>query len=191
MAILKSTTLVFNCYNPLPHHIYISRFLAAHSEGTSKSSSLSFREGSPQSTSTVTGDEGAAPFPPRTELSSQINVITPLYSTNPSSSSSSSSLANVSALQHQDSNSQIRARGRSLDKSQAPAGTQSSENQPRIAGEYGYQLYPLNPTSSRSSVATDVKSSVTTSSEVDFRNNLASLDADIARLQMQFKVALQ
>ena len=37
----------------------------------------------------------------------------------------------------------------------------------------------------------DVKSSVTTCSELDFRKDLASLDANIARLQVQFKVALQ
>ena len=58
----------------------------------------------------------------------------------------------------------------------------------------GYQLYPLNSTSpsqSQSPSSVGAKSSVTTASEIDFRNNLATLDADIARLQMQFKVALQ
>ena len=38
---------------------------------------------------------------------------------------------------------------------------------------------------------TDVRSSMTTASELDFRKELASLDADIARLQVQFRVALQ
>ena len=38
---------------------------------------------------------------------------------------------------------------------------------------------------------TDVRSSMTTNSELDFRKDLASLDSDIARLQVQFKVALQ
>lgn len=61
-----------------------------------------------------------------------------------------------------------------------------------------YSLYPLkagpsfsSSSSSPSLISADVKSTVTTSSEIEFRNNLASLDADIARLQMQFKVARQ
>lgn len=36
----------------------------------------------------------------------------------------------------------------------------------------------------------DVQSTLTTSSELEFRKDLASLDADIARLQMQFRVAV-
>ena len=39
--------------------------------------------------------------------------------------------------------------------------------------------------------STDLQSVLTTSSEVEFRRDLASLDADIARLQMQFRVAMQ
>jgi len=38
---------------------------------------------------------------------------------------------------------------------------------------------------------TDIRSSMTTASELDFRKELAGLDADIARLQVQFRVALQ
>ncbi len=37
----------------------------------------------------------------------------------------------------------------------------------------------------------DLQSMLTTSSEIEFQRDLASLDADIARLQIQFKVALQ
>ena len=44
-------------------------------------------------------------------------------------------------------------------------------------------------TSSQSNVD-DVQSTLTTSSELEFRKDLASLDADIARLQMQFRVAV-
>ncbi len=57
----------------------------------------------------------------------------------------------------------------------------------------GYQFYPLNSTSPSQSQSSSagIMSSVTTASEIDFRNNLATLDSDIARLQMQFKVALQ
>lgn len=43
-------------------------------------------------------------------------------------------------------------------------------------------------TSNQSNV--DVRSTLTTSSELEFRQDLASLDADIARLQMQFRVAI-
>ena len=49
--------------------------------------------------------------------------------------------------------------------------------QQRAAGmQYDYQLYPLNPTSSRTSVTTDVRSNTTTTSEVDFRM-LGTIDA--------------
>lgn len=58
----------------------------------------------------------------------------------------------------------------------------------KLSEHSDYHLYPLKTSSSLSSNA---ESRVTTSSEIDFRNNLATLDADIARLQMQFKVALQ
>ncbi len=37
----------------------------------------------------------------------------------------------------------------------------------------------------------DTQSCLTTSSEMEFKKDLASLDADIARLQIQFRVALQ
>ena len=58
---------------------------------------------------------------------------------------------------------------------------------------------PKSPASNRSGsgaasvTATDLHSAsvLTTSSEVEFRRDLASLDADIARLQMQFRVAMQ
>lgn len=49
----------------------------------------------------------------------------------------------------------------------------------------------LSPQTSVTSRGIDAQSSVTTSSEVEFRKDLASLDADIARLQIQFRVALQ
>lgn len=54
----------------------------------------------------------------------------------------------------------------------------------------GYPLYSGSLRGSQSSSA-DARSSVTTSSELDFRKDLATLDADIARLQVQFQVALQ
>ncbi len=41
------------------------------------------------------------------------------------------------------------------------------------------------------SVIFDLQSLLTTSSEVEFQRDLASLDADIARLQLQFSVAFQ
>lgn len=44
----------------------------------------------------------------------------------------------------------------------------------------------------RSSVTgVDLQSMLTTSSEVDFQRDLATLDADIERLQMQFRIAVQ
>ena len=39
------------------------------------------------------------------------------------------------------------------------------------------------------SATSDLQSTLTSSSELEFRKDLASLDADIARLQMQFRVA--
>ena len=48
-----------------------------------------------------------------------------------------------------------------------------------------------NGSGAASVTATDTRSVLTTSSEVEFRRDLASLDADIARLQMQFRVAMQ
>lgn len=50
--------------------------------------------------------------------------------------------------------------------------------------------YPVKSAAFSSSSA-DARSSVTTSSELDFRKDLACLDTDIARLQAQFRVALQ
>lgn len=49
----------------------------------------------------------------------------------------------------------------------------------------------LSPQTSVTSRGIDVQSSVTTSSEMEFRKDLESLDSDIARLQIQFRVALQ
>ena len=46
-------------------------------------------------------------------------------------------------------------------------------------------------TTSEMNSSVGVKSSRTTASEMDFRNDLASLDANIERLQTQLKVALQ
>ena len=54
-------------------------------------------------------------------------------------------------------------------------------------GMYHEPFTLRSATSSRSNV--DVQSTLTTSSELEFRKDLASLDADIARLQMQFRVA--
>ena len=161
------------------------RFLSACSEeraAKSYSSSSSLREGSPGSVSsvTVTGDEEQGTLLPaaRTESLPQINVITPLYS------HTSSSVTSETSGRREAQETGLTGLG-SVER-------EESEPQQRAAGmQYDYQLYPLNPTSSRTSVTTDVRSNTTTTSEVDFRNNLASLDADIARLQMQFKVALQ
>ena len=49
-----------------------------------------------------------------------------------------------------------------------------------------------SPISSRSNVTgVDQQSAITTSSEVEFQKDLACLDADIARLQIQFRVIMQ
>ena len=53
------------------------------------------------------------------------------------------------------------------------------------SGSHGYPVRHQVPS------LTDVRSSLTTASEVDFRKDLATLDADIARLQVQFRIALQ
>lgn len=50
--------------------------------------------------------------------------------------------------------------------------------------------YVLKSATSNQSNVDDVRSTLTTSSELEFRQDLASLDADIARLQMQFRVAI-
>lgn len=160
-------------------------------------------------TSTLTEDEEdpahhlhPLPHSPSTEMSSKMKVITPLYSL---SSSSNQSLASVLAPPKKPDNTGARS-GTVVEKdgTSSASSSQTSELAPTsvhqqslkkeqrgdmLPGKYAYQLYPLESTPSQSS-CTDVKSSVsTTTSEVDFRNNLASLDADIARLQMQLKVA--
>ena len=47
---------------------------------------------------------------------------------------------------------------------------------------------PFSPRSTVLSNA-DIQSTLTSSSELEFRKDLATLDADIARLQMQFRIA--
>lgn len=47
---------------------------------------------------------------------------------------------------------------------------------------------PFSPRSTALSNA-DIQSTLTSSSELEFRKDLATLDADIARLQMQFRIA--
>ncbi len=76
----------------------------------------------------------------------------------------------------------------------SPSETHSNTySQPQSEAFNKHRHYPgthqLKSTLSHSSI--DVKSTVTTASEIDFRNDLASLDANIARLQTQFRVALQ
>ena len=63
----------------------------------------------------------------------------------------------------------------------------SSEHNMYSHGMYHEPFSLRSATSSQSNV--DVQSTLTTSSELEFRKDLASLDADIARLQMQFRVA--
>ena len=72
------------------------------------------------------------------------------------------------------------------DRENSPASSHSSSiDASNSCSSHGYQGRVQVPS------LTDVRSSVTTASELDFRRELATLDADIARLQVQFKVALQ
>lgn len=66
---------------------------------------------------------------------------------------------------------------------QCPPASTSPSGQ---SGSLGYEALRVPSTSSL-----DLQSVMTTCSELDFRKDLASLDTDIARLQAQFKVALQ
>ena len=115
---------------------------------------------------TVTGDEEQGTLLPaaKTEHLPQINVITTHYSHTSSSVTS-----------------EISERRETLETGLNGLGSvgreESEPQQQRAAGmQYDYQLYPLNPTSSRTSVTTDVRSNTTTTSEVDFRM-LGTIDA--------------
>lgn len=159
------------------------------------------------SSSTMTGDEDICSLPPphpaSLHLSPQTHVITPLHS---SFTGTSPSLLSVGGRAPRNPAPRVDYFGRpgsqggSREKSSNKTGKPRRQSRTRLPKHLSETLersyatgpnyhYPLESSPSYSSV--DVKSTVTTSSEIDFRNNLASLDADIARLQMQFKVARQ
>lgn len=161
--------------------LFLYRFLAACSEaagsGSRKSSSSSYTSVHSivsSSGTTVTANE-------QMPLSSPLiggGVITPLFSatsTNPSSAAFRFRAKEGVQAEHKAMKSQ------KVESIKAPQSTRPH-----------YQLYPLKQSPTPSADAKSTTTSVlTTSSEIDFRNNLATLDADIARLQMQFKVARQ
>ena len=177
--------------------IMFCRFL---SEETNNS--LGSGEVLPSVSSTVSGDEDPVAagtyLAAKTDLSPQMKVITPLYSNLGSNPSSPPSSVSTVVLNDPESSSREKATEQSLvgkdpQTSGLKAEQSSSSFQEHVGptGQFSYQLYPLDSTPSCCSGATEARSSVTTASEIDFRNNLACLDADIARLQMQFQVALQ
>lgn len=182
------TPFVSPCADPHLVNLYcFSRFLAACSEAVGnrsrKSSSSSYTSVDSvisSSGTTVTANE-QMPF--SSPLIEEGGVITPLFSaasTNPSSTAFRFRAKEGLQVEHKTMKSQ---KVESIPASHAQQGTSTRPH---------YQLYPLKQSPAPSADGKSTTTSVlTTSSEIDFRNNLATLDADIARLQMQFKVARQ
>ena len=180
-------------------YTYHCRFLAASSE-LGNNISYKGHQGSPHSldsstTSTVTGSEEIGPLrDPGSTQHSQMQVITPLYSLATSSSSVSVGGSQMLRLPSPQVSHPGSPRTKEVPEISPKLGRgglsgRHSQSIRPTSNHSGRHHYMLKSSPSHSSV--DVKSTVTTSSEIDFRNNLANLDADIARLQMQFKVARQ
>lgn len=191
------------------HYTTVCRYLASGSGGDSSTHGEGVDDpphsATSSTTSTVTGEEeDIPPLPlPHPRLSAQTQVITPLYSL----TSSSPSLSSGSERAQRNpapcvgefgspGERGLRDRKEKWSHKTGKPRRKGRTSSPKHLSEEGYDIefnyhhhYPLKSSPSYSSV--DAKSTVTTSSEIDFRNNLASLDADIARLQMQFQVARQ
>lgn len=151
--------------------------------------------------STLTGSEDSPPthclLARSTQHSSQTQVITPIYSlsSEPSRVSGGLKISSPRVVGCLEKSQHRVNRSHKLGSLRQQDGVKTGLPHTPLASQQGHPVpnnlhhFPLKSSPSHSSV--DIKSTVTTSSEIDFRNNLASLDADIARLQMQFKVARQ
>ena len=171
-----------SCPGPPCSISYLCRFLAEAAGSRSRKSSSSSSYTSVHST--ISSSRTILTANDQMPLTSPLiegGVITPLFSaasTNPSSTTFRFRVKEGVQAKHETRQSQR--------VGPIPTSQQGSIHQPH------YQLYPKKQSPAHSADAKSTTMSVlTTSSEIDFRNNLATLDADIARLQMQFKVARQ
>ena len=115
------------------------------------------------------------------------NGVSMEYSSQSLSTLSCSSSTQVSSPLEQTGKKSLR---RSVLKAHHTPSDHSQQSFPLTGKDVSYGK-GSSPQTSVTSRGIDAQSSVTTSSEVEFRKDLASLDADIARLQIQFRVALQ